>query len=171
MDRHRRDLLRCCHDASKRKRELDVHHREDPVQRRYATALACFACLNARWTLTPSCGCGGGHVLHTAPAVIVYDFACKLYEYCMNRDPAFFMKTQFLVDRFHLNNHNCAASFKVNTYGELAGLNTQVAEQRNSQTAIVQRLFSYMNPRTFLPSLRLVLYNQNLEKIKSLKTT
>ena len=124
-------------------------------------------------TLTPAFACGGENVLYTytAPAVIVYDFACKLYEYCMNRDPAFFMKTQFLVDRFHLKNHNCAASFKVSTYGELAGLNTQVAEQRNSQTAIVQRLFSYMNPRTFLPSLRLVLYNQNLEKIKSLKTT
>ena len=41
----------------------------------------------------------------TAPKVIIYDNACRLHMYSLNRDPGFFMKTRFLVDRFHWKNH------------------------------------------------------------------
>ena len=40
-----------------------------------------------------------------APSVVIYDNACSLHEYALNRDPWFFKDTQFLVDRFHLTNH------------------------------------------------------------------
>ena len=41
----------------------------------------------------------------SAPKVVIYDFACSLHQYCLNRDPVFFQNTRFLVDRFHWKNH------------------------------------------------------------------
>ena len=40
-----------------------------------------------------------------APGVIVYDAACLLHAYCLNRDPLFFKDTKFLCDVFHWKNH------------------------------------------------------------------
>lgn len=40
-----------------------------------------------------------------APRLVVYDFACALEEYCLNRDPIYFKDTQFVIDRFHWKNH------------------------------------------------------------------
>ena len=44
-------------------------------------------------------------ILIIAPKVIIYDNACNLHNYCLNRDPLFFMDTWFLVDRLHWSNH------------------------------------------------------------------
>lgn len=41
-----------------------------------------------------------------APELVIYDNACRLHEYCLNRDPAFFKKTKFVVDKFHWKNHS-----------------------------------------------------------------
>ncbi len=47
-----------------------------------------------------------------APKLIIYDNACKLHQYCLNRVPAFFGHTQFAVDRFHWRDHvGCSASY------------------------------------------------------------
>ena len=43
--------------------------------------------------------------LPVAPSTVIYDFACSLHAYCLNRDPIFFKDTRFLVDRFHWGNH------------------------------------------------------------------
>lgn len=43
--------------------------------------------------------------LKVPPKVIVYDFACALEEYCLNRDPFWFKNTLFVIDRFHWTNH------------------------------------------------------------------
>lgn len=40
-----------------------------------------------------------------APRLIVYDNACNLHSYALNRDPVFFKNTQFLVDRLHWRDH------------------------------------------------------------------
>jgi len=37
----------------------------------------------------------------TAPRAIIYDHACGLHSYCMNREPWFFRNTEFFSDRFH----------------------------------------------------------------------
>ena len=36
-----------------------------------------------------------------APKIIIYVNACKLHQYCLLREPAFFKHTMFLVDIFH----------------------------------------------------------------------
>lgn len=45
------------------------------------------------------------HTSYTAPDIVIYDNACNLHSYCLNREPKFFEKTWFLVDRFHWPNH------------------------------------------------------------------
>lgn len=45
------------------------------------------------------------HFHSAAPQYIVYDNACGLHTYCLNRDPHFFKMTKILVDRFHWSNH------------------------------------------------------------------
>ena len=40
-----------------------------------------------------------------APSVIVYDNACNLHTYCLNRHPTYFRNTRFLVDRLHWRDH------------------------------------------------------------------
>lgn len=41
----------------------------------------------------------------TGPSKLIYDNGCNLHNYCLNREPDFFMKTRFFVDRFHWKNH------------------------------------------------------------------
>lgn len=40
-----------------------------------------------------------------ASDVVIYDFACGLHNYCLNREAKFFQKTKFLIDRYHQPNH------------------------------------------------------------------
>ncbi len=47
-----------------------------------------------------------------APKLIIYDNACKVHQYCLNREPALFGHTQFAVDRFHWRDHvGCSAGY------------------------------------------------------------
>ena len=39
------------------------------------------------------------------PAQVIYDNGCNLHNYCLNREPNFFKKTRFYVDKFHWRNH------------------------------------------------------------------
>lgn len=43
--------------------------------------------------------------LPTAPSVIIYDNACNLHQYILNREPVHFKSSWLLVDRFHWPNH------------------------------------------------------------------
>jgi hypothetical protein len=52
-----------------------------------------------------------------APSLIVYDDACRLQEYVLNREPEFFANTKFLVDSFHYKSHvNCNPSYNSGEY-------------------------------------------------------
>lgn len=41
----------------------------------------------------------------TAPKMVIYDNACSLHNYALNRDPIFFKDTEFYIDRLHWANH------------------------------------------------------------------
>ena len=43
--------------------------------------------------------------LPNPPELVIYDFACALEEYCLNRDPHWSRNTKFVIDRFHWKNH------------------------------------------------------------------
>ena len=36
---------------------------------------------------------------------MIYDNACNLHNYCLNREPQYFKNAWFIVDRFHWRNH------------------------------------------------------------------
>ncbi len=74
-----------------------------------------------------------------APKLIVYDFACKLEDFCINRAPAYFIYTQFGIDRLHtLNHRTCGPGYFLDEYPQYDFLNTQIAEQCNSALSRVQ---------------------------------
>ena len=55
-----------------------------------------------------------------APRAMVYDNACCLHAYCFRRDPAFFARTKFFVDRFHFySNHvSCCEGYSPDVWPE-----------------------------------------------------
>ncbi|KAH3822210.1 hypothetical protein DPMN_123984 [Dreissena polymorpha] len=40
-----------------------------------------------------------------APEIIIYDNACNLHQYALNRDPVFISHTRMVVDGLHWDNH------------------------------------------------------------------
>ena len=69
------------------------------------------------------------------PSYVVYDNACHLLMYCMQREPSWFWACRFVVDRFHEPNHvqSCSSSIHTSSYtsGPLYRANTQAVEQVN----------------------------------------
>ena len=62
--------------------------------------------------------------------IIFYDNACKLLEYCLNREPWFFRFVQMFIDRIHFKNHvGCSNGHSADAFDFFRALNTQVAEQ------------------------------------------
>ncbi|XP_070549105.1 uncharacterized protein [Ptychodera flava] len=91
---------------------------------------------------------------HTAPRIIIYDNCCKLHQYCLNREPAFFKNTMFLVDRLHWCNHTgCSSGYNMNTYktnSEIKNLNSQICEQTNAAVSRIKSQLAYMLPDNFI---------------------
>lgn len=84
-----------------------------------------------------------------APEVVVYDFACALGPYCMQREAEYWRDTLFVIDRFHASGHKtCSAACMLSTYADhnqrLAAVNSSVAEMGNSQLRYVRKSIRYM---------------------------
>jgi hypothetical protein len=72
----------------------------------------------------------------TMPKTIIYDNACNLSEYCLNRAPELFQDTKFLVDAFHFGGHtNCSSSFNSGMHRSLHGFSSVLHEQKNALIA------------------------------------
>lgn len=61
--------------------------------------------------------------------IVYYDFACMLEKYCLARDPLLFRNVIFMIDKFHLKNHTCSASYSYYEYDACMLARTQVCEQ------------------------------------------
>ena len=116
--------------------------------------------------------------LETAPRVVIYDFACSLMDYCLNRAPTYFRDTLFFVDVFHWVNHvACARSFSIRAYSEYKDIvmrtqNSEACEQINAAMKRLRFVLSRMGQRAFMVFLRLFLANWNvgkLEKVSNLQ--
>ena len=116
------------------------------------------------------------------PATIVYDNCCNLHNYCLNREPDFFKKAKFLVDRFHWSNHTgmvryydivhvcysntlgCSCGYNLGSYPQFLSVNTQVVEQANSTLSRIKSSVSYMTPKHFMNHCKLYLWYRNKYK-------
>ena len=57
---------------------------------------------------------------HAPPRIIIYDNACKLHIYCLNREPARYSNTRFFVGRFHWRGHvGCSKGYCMDSYKTL----------------------------------------------------
>ncbi|CAH1253434.1 Hypp1182 [Branchiostoma lanceolatum] len=101
-----------------------------------------------------------------APRVVVYDNACQLHRYVMNREPHFFQKTVFLVDRLHFKGHvGCSLGYSMNSYAaavDISTLNSQVNEQANAGLIRIQPQLAYMRPANFMFHTSLFLAVKNM---------
>ena len=98
------------------------------------------------------------------PQVIVYDNACKLHQYCLNREPYFFQNTLFVVDRFHWRGHvGCSSGYCLDTYKHMAikEINSQVNEQANAGLQCIRGQLACMTPENFMFTLKLFLTIKN----------
>jgi hypothetical protein len=100
----------------------------------------------------------------------VYDFACALHEYFLNRSPAYIKYTQFCVDRIHWFNHRwCGSGYNLSLYPQYKGVNSQLAEQGNSSLAQVEDAASCMNQSHFMQNLAFYLSCWNQGKLERIK--
>ncbi|XP_019630291.1 PREDICTED: uncharacterized protein LOC109474438 [Branchiostoma belcheri] len=101
-----------------------------------------------------------------APRVVVYDNSCQLHRYAMNREPHFFQKTMFVVDRFHFKGHiGCSLGYCMDSYStreEIRTINSQVNEQANSGLIRIQPQLAYMSPNNFMFHASLFLALRNM---------
>ena len=110
--------------------------------------------------------------LKEAPSVVVYDFACGLMDYCLNRAPEYFKHCRFVVDKFHERNHEgCSEAMRMVQFyssGEVAPPNTQLCEQINKHMKRYKKTLHNMKQYGFMTMLRAVLEAWNVSKYKLL---
>ena len=105
------------------------------------------------------------------PKIIIYDNACKLHSYCLNREPIFFKNTKFFVDRFHFKGHKgCSEGYSLNSYVTIdkQAINTQVNEQANAGIQKLKGHVSYMTVKNFMHTLTLYICGKNYFKNKQI---
>ncbi|CAG2192478.1 unnamed protein product [Mytilus edulis] len=97
-----------------------------------------------------------------APKLVIYDNACSLHAYCLNRDPVFFSNTTFRVDALHFKNHKaCGPGYELKRYPQHVHLNSQVVEQANSRLQRIKGSLSYMTQTNFIKHCKLYVWGQN----------
>jgi hypothetical protein len=98
--------------------------------------------------------------------VIIYDNACKLHAYCLNREPGYFKNTQFFVDKLHWKNHTgCSPGYNLNLYSWGDSINSQAVEQGNSGLKKLKGSLSYMSAEHFVDHCKLYLFMKNEKKL------
>ena len=101
---------------------------------------------------------------------IFYDNACNLHQYILNREPARFAETTFLVDRLHYQDHSaCSEGYSTNIYNAdptIKKMNTQLNEQANADLRNLSKQVSYMKPENVMVHAKVFLAERN-RKVKT----
>ena len=97
---------------------------------------------------------------------IIYDNACNLNSYILNREPRENEFLQCLVDGCHWNNHKgCSQGFNSKNYKEfIPTLNSQGREQMHSVLEKLSPAFRNMNYFSYMTKLRVFFGVNNLKK-------
>lgn len=102
-----------------------------------------------------------------APRCIIYDNACQLHQYCLNREPTFFRDTKFYVDRFHWKCHvGCSVGYCLDQYKatcDVVTINSQINEQANAGLKRIRSQLAYMTLDNFMIHLSLFLGIKNID--------
>lgn len=98
------------------------------------------------------------------PTDIFYDFACQYSEYCLNREPQYFLKTRFWHDIFHSITHKCGKCFKSSRICGMVGINSEICEQFNSYMQCVKYTASHLSQSHFMFFVQFFIYLWNVDK-------
>ena len=95
------------------------------------------------------------------PKWFIFDNACNLKSYVLNREPTHFKHMTTLVDQYHYTNshNNCCTAFHSKHYACVE--NSSLAEQKNSKLDLIRIQILYMTQFNFLFFLRHFLYRLN----------
>ncbi|KAK4694754.1 hypothetical protein P7C70_g8682, partial [Phenoliferia sp. Uapishka_3] len=90
-----------------------------------------------------------------APWVIIYDFACSLAPYSLNREYDFYKNTLFAIDELHQHDHSrCSSACFLDTYmaedPDLLRIKSSIAECGNSGLKRIRKSVSYCGQRNAL---------------------
>ena len=99
-----------------------------------------------------------------APTDVFYDFACQLSEYCLNREPQYFLCTRFWHDLFHGITHKCGKCFKSSRVCGMVGVNSEICEQFNSYLQNIKYTASHLTQSHFMFFVQFFIYLWNKEK-------
>jgi hypothetical protein len=102
------------------------------------------------------------------PPIIMYDNACNLHEYALNRYPKLFKDSLFLVDGFHFASHtNCAPTYDSTGHalGKTSSLNSSLSEQKNKVIGKQRLTAPLMRFRTNAAFVRYGLARMNLDEL------
>jgi len=103
------------------------------------------------------------------PEEFFYDFACKLSEYSLNREPHFFRCVRFWHDLFHGINHICGDCFKSQRVLGLSDTDTEVCEQFNSYLQCIKYTASHFGQANFMLFTQFFIYLYNRRCTESYK--
>ena len=113
------------------------------------------------------------------PGYIIYDNACNASRYCLRREPYYFSRALFWIDRMHQCNHvGCHSGYCINSYPQstpllggtmtLANLNSQAAEQAHAKMTLIETQTSFMGQNTFMAYTKLFMAQKNKEILKTM---
>lgn len=112
-----------------------------------------------------------------APGTVIFDNACNASRYCLRREPLFFSKTRFWIDRLHQHNHTlCHSGYNMKWKPDgtellggrltLGQLNTQVAEQCHAKMELIATQTSFMSQNTYLQYVKVFIALTNRDMLK-----
>ena len=115
----------------------------------------------------------------SAPGTIIFDNACQASRYCLRREPLYFSRTRFLIDRLHQHNHViCHSGYNMKFCPQsmpllggtmkLGDLNSQAAEQAHAKLELITKQTSFMRQDTFLRYTKLFLAMKNKALLKKM---
>lgn len=112
--------------------------------------------------------CYGGHIINgkegrkdpsaalythmaKAPDVLLYDFACSMEEYNLNRESGFWINTRIYHDIFHGCRHICSPMYKLDKKEyDMMSFNTSISEQFNSHIKCIKPSAEHMTQHKFV---------------------
>ena len=113
--------------------------------------------------------------VHAAPKLIVYDNACNLHRYCLNRVGTFFQNTnlKFIVDPFHMGNHvTCSRGYRLDSLPArdvsacVNAIRTPAAEFANRHLRKLDGSVNTMTQARFMTTVRYHLHRLNNDLVR-----
>jgi CxC4 like cysteine cluster associated with KDZ transposases len=100
--------------------------------------------------------------------VVMYDNACRLHEYTLNRFPGAVKNMQFMIDSLHWVNHtSCAEVYNPDNYrAQIGNMPSVLCEQKNSILHRLKTTAPHLNFRSFVALLFYALVSLNRDQEK-----